>query len=227
LPREEDKDRIGRFYLKCNHCDNYVLFDGIVKEGENVDVKYIVQDNRGLFIPKTEKDVNKKLKKHLEEAKKGLTMINTEIVEYWAKNLNLDISKRLEEIKEIGEGSYFKNYQERLPEIIEELEKHSDFVGYSHHLLRSEEDNMGYEEGSDFYEIWTEFVKYLPKLTFTPELKEKILDIFNTIKGNTKRCKQELEKKLEEKKKEFFEAIADSEKEINELRGLEDLVKQK
>lgn len=228
LPDELFPKHMGKFYLKCNHCDNYVLHSGIIREGDKVDPKFIVEDRRGLFIPKTEKDVNDKLDKLLEEAKKGLKFIRHDEVMYWANNLKLDISKKLNEIEQIREESYFSDYQRDLPKIIKQLEEHSEFVGRSHPILSSGDDpGMTYEEGSGFYEIWDEFVKYLPKLGLTSELKQKTLEILSTIKSNVKHRNKVLKTVIEEKAKELNKAVTETKKEVKEYESLEKLVRSK
>jgi len=203
-----------------------------IREEKSVELETIVRDDRGLFIQKNKDDVEAQLNLALKGAREGQqypTYNYLRLAEYWAKNLSMDISHRIKEIKGIKEEAYFKGYQENLPEVIKELEKHSDLVGYSHHLLGSEDEMTGltYEEGSGFSEVWGEFIKYIPKLAFTPELKQRTLEILTTIKRNTINRKKTLEGAMEQKKKEFREAITESEKEVSELKLLEDLVKQK
>mgnify|MGYP001569563225 CR=1 FL=1 len=222
------ENHIGVFHLKCNHCDEWILTYGLVKDKDVVDPKFIVKDDRGLFIPKTKEDVDKELEKLLGEAKKGPCLIRDEVVIYWANNLGIDISVKLKEIEQIREEAYFKDYQERIPEVIKELERHSEFAGRGDQFLRKEHnESLTYEEGSGFFEIWGEFLKYLPKLSFTPELKEKTLQIIKTIKGNAISHKKTIREYIEEKTKEANEAINEKDKEINDYKLLEDLVKQK
>ena len=229
LPDDLFPDHVGEFYLKCNHCNNYILRTGIIRGGEKVDTKLIVRDDRGLFIPKTEKDVNNELEKLLEKAKKEPYFIggsDLESVEYWAKNLHIDISERLKHIENVREENYFKNYQERLSEIVSGFHKEAWLIGNSHRLLGSD-DEMTYEGGTGFYEKWEEFVKYLPKLSFTPELKQKTLEALATIKLNVTNRNKILREMIEEKTKEFNDAINDAVKEEKEYEDLENLVKSK
>ena len=227
------EDYIGKFYLQCNHCDNIVLYHGMVKENDNVEIKNIVMDKRGLFIKKTKEDVYNKLEELLGEARKGPPILggdNIAVVDYWAKNLGLDISKRLGEIENIREENYFNGYQKRLSETIASLENHADYVGNSHPILRDHHElgeELTYEEGSGFYEVWDEFVEYLPKLTFTPELKERTLKVLGTIKSNLKERNIRIKETIEEKTNELNEALNETLNSVKEHEDLEALVKSK
>ena len=218
---------IGVFELKCNHCETLLMF-GYIENDINmnkINKKNVVEDDRGIFIPITDKYVEKKLSKVLEEIQEGhYDSINLRLAKYWANKLSLDISQKVKEIEEIRERSYLKHYQESLPKTIENLEKHSEFVGKDDFLL-SGDDELSYEEGTDFNEVWTEFVRYLPKLSFTPELKQKTLEIIARIKSNVGEREKYLKNTIEEKNRQFNKALVSSEKEVKELQSLEDLIK--
>lgn len=57
-------DKIGKSKMENRQLN-------LNKNFQEIDKNNIVEDNRGLFIPKTEKDVEERLSKALEEAKSG------------------------------------------------------------------------------------------------------------------------------------------------------------
>jgi len=75
--------------------------------------------------------------------------------------------------------------------------------------------------------VWDEFVEYLPKLTFTPELKERTLKVLGTIKSNLKERNIRIKETIEEKTNELNEAFNETLNSVKEHEDLEALVKSK
>jgi len=201
---------IGNYiFLHYEETKLHGILGGPVLEEDAIDIKYIVEDNSGKFIPITRERIEKEIEKahkRVDDGWKAFSEIRE--IEKLSKLAGFNFDKKIKELRKYDEDYEFKRYNqpENLKAMVENLSETMSFASFD------------YLESTGKRDTIEEFLDRLPKLTIPTELKENLKFVINSYTDL-------YEEALEESKNELRETKESIKREESEIKRLKKLLK--
>ena len=195
LPSEQLGDHIiGNYcFIHKEEGEEHYPLHGPILKGDNVDIRYIVDDLSGKFIPITRERIERAVGNAYATIDKGYSnaFYEIKVAEELAKVAGLSFSRELRKLRRYAKETDWRMYSQpdNLRKTIEDLTKAMEFAGFD------------FLENTGKGELLREFLTRLPRLSIPPELREDvrfIIDSYSKLYEQSAEEVQEQIKKLRE-----------------------------